>query len=275
MEHLGTEGHTVSSDRPIRTWRARWRDESGIALIVALMSLLLMSALGAALILTTTTETKIASNYTAAEEGLYSADAGVERSMQDLLTVPDWNTILAGATTSAFIDGSSGGSRTLPGGGSLNLTQVVNMANCGKLDSCSAADMTAITADRPWGANNPRWQLYAYSSMNDVIPTGTVNSPFYIVVMVADDAAEIDGDPTKDTNGVLAMRAEAFGPGNAHKVIEVTVARTDATELERGYIGQRGQDEQNRRARKAAVQTTGKSLTTSGFTIATGGKMVM
>ena len=265
----------MSSDTTIQTWPARWRDESGIALIVALMSLLLMSALGAALILTTTTETKIASNYAAAEEGLYSADAGVERSMQDLLTVPDWNTILAGATTSAFIDGSSGGSRTLPAGGSLNLTQVVNMANCGKLDSCSAADMTAITADRPWGANNPRWQLYAYSSMNDVIPTGTVNSPYYIVVMVADDAAETDGDPTKDTNGVLAMRAEAFGPSNAHKVIEVTVARTDATELERGYIGQRGQDEQNRRARKAAVQTPGKSLTTGGFTIATGGKIVM
>jgi hypothetical protein len=38
-------------------------------------------------------------------------------------------------------------------------------------------------------------------------------------------------------------------------VIEVTVARTDTTEIERGYTGQRGQDEQNRRARKAAVQT--------------------
>ena len=39
------------------------------------------------------------------------------------------------------------------------------------------------------------------------------------------------------------------------------LARTDTTELERGYTGQRGQDEQNRRARKAAVQTPGKALT--------------
>ena len=43
--------------------------------------------------------------------------------------------------------------------------------------------------------------------------------------------------------------------------IEVTIARTDTTEIERGYTGQRGQDEQNRRARKAAVQTPGKALT--------------
>jgi hypothetical protein len=60
--------------------------------------------------------------------------------------------------------------------------------------------------------------------------------------------------------GVLALRAEAFGPRGAHKVIEMTIAKTDTTELERGYTGQRGQDEQNRRARKAAVQSPGKKL---------------
>ncbi len=258
------------------SWRARWRDESGVALIVALMSLLLLTALGLALVMTTSTETMIASNFSNSQEAIYAADSGVERAMQDLLTVPDWNTILAGTTTSAFIDGAPSGVRSLPGGGTLNLTEVVNMANCNKLASCSAAEMDAITRDRPWGQNNPRWQLYAYGPMNDIIPTGTVNSPFYVVVMVADDASEVvDNDPTKDSNGVLSMRAEAFGPGNTHKVIEVTLARTDATELERGYIGQRGQDEQNRRARKAAVQTPGKALTNKEFSIATGGKMVM
>ena len=43
------------------------------------------------------------------------------------------------------------------------------------------------------------------------------------------------------------------------------------TEIERGYTGQRGQDEQNRRARKAAVQTPGKALTRSEMSLATGG----
>ena len=67
------------------------------------------------------------------------------------------------------------------------------------------------------------------------------------------------------------MRAEAFGPRGAHKVIELTLARTDTTELERGYTGQRGQDEQNRRARKAAVQTPGKALTQQTLDTAGGG----
>ena len=51
----------------------------------------------------------------------------------------------------------------------------------------------------------------------------------------------------------------------------MTVARTNTTNLERGYTGQRGEDEQNRRARKAAVQTPGKSLTMQSMTLNSGG----
>jgi hypothetical protein len=253
----------------------RWCDQRGVALVVALMSLILLTILGLALVLTTSTETMIASNFSAGQEALYAADSAVELAVQDLLTVSDWNTLLAGTTVSAFIDGPPSGDRTLPGGNTLNLMHLLNTTNCGKKAACSAADMDAVTAERPWRANNPRWQMYAYGGINDMIPTRTINSLFYVVVMVADDPAETDDDPTKDANGVIAMRAEAFGPGNSHKLIMVTLARTDATEHERGYVGQRGQDEQNRRAHGAAVQTPGKSLDVGEFSIATGGKMVM
>jgi hypothetical protein len=121
-----------------------------------------------------------------------------------------------------------------------------------------------------------------------MMPTGTINSSYYVVVFVADDPSENDNNPALDggapaprehgappaTNpgrGILAMRAEAFGPRGAHKIIELTVARTNITELERGYTGQRGQDEQNRRARKAAVQTPGKTLQMQTLTLGTGG----
>jgi len=63
---------------------------------------------------------------------------------------------------------------------------------------------------------------------------------------------------------------EAFGPQGTHKVLEVTVARTNASQLERGYVGQRGQDEQNRRARKSAVQTPGAGITRKTLTNSTG-----
>jgi hypothetical protein len=255
--------------------RPLWsKGERGAALVVALMGTMLLSALGLALILTTTTETKITGNYTYAQEALYAADGAIERTMQDVLTVPDWNDMLSGAQRSAFVDGAPSGTRILPNGAVIDLGEATNMINCGKLTTCSTIEMNTSTEDRPWGLNNPRYQLFAYGPSNNFIETGTTNSPFYVVVWVADDPSDTDDDPTKDGNdlgnfgsGVITLRAEAWGGRGAHKVIEVTLMRTDSTEIERGYTGQRGQDEQNRRARKAAVQTPGGALTRNELTI--------
>src|SRR5262249_13873101 len=152
-------------------------------------------------------------------------------------------TILNGTTTSAFIDGPASGNRTLPDGTTLNLTDATNMVRCGKT-TCSDADLVANTEEHPWGVNNPRWQLYAYGPLQDIIPTGTINPRDYVIVWVADDPAECDGDPLTDGGppiapctanlgkGVLAMLAHAYGPDGTRRVIEVTVARTDTTEIE-------------------------------------------
>ena len=276
--------HVVNIPRTIDLETAptpRGGSERGVALIIALLAMLLMTALGMALMITTQTEMLIGSNYRDSVEGGYVADAGVERVMQDVLTIPDWNTILTSpdnihaGMTSGFIDGTT--SPTLPDGKLLDLAKATNMINCNKTTTCSDADMNASTGDRPWGLNNPRFRLFAWGPVNDLIPTGTINSPFYVAVWIADDAAENDGNPSKDgidaTNrgtGVLTLRAEAFGPGGSHRVVEATIARTDSTEIERGYTGQRGQDEQNRRARKAAVQTPGTAMSRSEMTLGGG-----
>ena len=144
--------------------------------------------------------------------------------------------------------------------------------------------MNANDGERQWSMNNPRFRLFAWGPVNDLNPTATINSPFYIAVWIADDGAENDDNPNVDGgpvsaawqsdgmdknpgSGVLTLRAEAFGPGGAHRVIETTIARTDSTELERGYTGQRGQDEQNRRARKASVQNPGAALGRSTMSV--------
>jgi hypothetical protein len=254
------------------------RREDGIAMLVALMAMLLMSALGAALLLTTSSETTIAGNFREDGEALYAADAALERSIDDLLTVPDWNELLTGSARSAFIDGPPSGSRTLRDGSTIHLSQVLSKANCQKLTPCSAAEMNAVTPERPWGWNNPRWQLYAYNNVSELLPTDSINSSYYVVVMIADDPSENDGNPLQDgasqSNpgaGVIAMRAEAFGPKGAHKIIELTLARTDATELERGYAAQRGRDEQNRGAGQTAVQSPGQPLTMETLDVNAGG----
>ena len=253
-------------------WVQRAADERGVAMIIALMSMLLMSALGIALVMTTVTETRISANYAAGTEALYAADAGIERVMQDLLTVPDWNRLLEedNARTS-FTDGADPGARTLPDGSSFNLVHATNMLNCRKTTTCTVEEMNAWTTERPWSVNNPRWRLIGYSPMADIIETGTVLSQMYVAVWIADDQSETDNDPTKDTNAALLMRAQALGPGGAAHTVEITLGRTDTTELERGYTGQRGQDEQNRRARKAHVGTPGQALGRSSMAAADGG----
>jgi len=270
--------HSHSTDQ---TGARRLGDERGVALVIALMAMLLLTALGLALTMTTMTETRISANYASGTETLYGADAAVERVMQDLLTVPDWNKILDGTERSSFVDGLPIGTRPLPGGDMLDLVKATNYVNCGKPACVDPDDYIRATDERPWGQNNPRWQLLAYGPLKDMIETETVNSAVYVIVWAADDPAETDNNPKVDGaasldgtfpanpgKGVMSLLAHAYGPHGTRRVIEVTVARTDTTEIERGYTGQRGQDEQNRRARKAAVQTPGKALTRT--TLATG-----
>ena len=208
------------------------RDERGAALIISLMAVLLLLTLGSVLAVTTAVETRVAGNYAAAQETLYAAEAAIERALLDLVTVSDWTTVLNGSRTSTFTDGPANGSRNLPDGSVLNIAEATYMANCGKKTACTDAELDAVTEDRPWGENNPRWTPYAYGSLNALAPTG-IDSPAYVIVWVGDDQSENDNDPTKDgdaeTNpgsGVMALRAEAFGVSGSRRMIEVTVART-------------------------------------------------
>jgi len=148
--------------------RTRARSEDGTALIMSLMSMMLLTALGAAVIMVTNTETRIADNYRNSQEALYAADAAAERVVQDLLMIPRWNDILTGAAKSAFVDGTINGQKTLPGGGRVTLCCGTNTATGQLQAETDAANM--------WGANNPTWQLFAWSPISDILPS-VIRSP--------------------------------------------------------------------------------------------------
>ena len=139
--------------------------------------------------------------------------------------------MLGGVVLSPFVDGAPGGTRRLDDGSTLDLGQVVNLANCQKATICSDVDMNAITEDRPWGANNPRWRIFACGRLRDMLPGGAIDSRFYVIAMIGDDPAEDDNDPMRDGAppnpgaGIFAIRAEAFGPIGAHHIVELTVVR--------------------------------------------------
>ena len=161
---------------------------------------------------------------------MYAADAIAVRVISDLSAEPDWSAVVGGWARSAFFDGVPG-SRTLADGSTIDLTAIVNLWNCGKSTACSDADLNRTTAERPWGANNPRWRVYACGRLADLVAAGS-RSRLYVLLLVADDPSETDGDPLVDGAGpanpgagVVLLKGEAFGPGGAHSVVELTAAR--------------------------------------------------
>jgi hypothetical protein len=91
--------------------------------------------------------------------------------------------------------------------------------------------MDANSKERPWGANNARWQLYAYGPFTGIAQLARPE-PCYLAVWVADDAREEDADPLSDGKadrapgrGVVRLRAEAYGPLGARRAIEAELAR--------------------------------------------------
>ena len=179
-----------------------------MTLIIALMSLVLLSAFATSLAVVTHTELRASANYAASREAMYAADGALQIAARELLAVADWNALLSSGALSAFVDGPPGGVRHLGDGTAVDLVGATSAAN---------------GEPRPWGANNPAWRLFAF---------GWLGSTTYVVAWVADDSAENDGDPSIDGGGganpgagILALRAEAFGPGGAHKVLEATVRR--------------------------------------------------
>jgi hypothetical protein len=254
------------------TVRTRLRDERGAALITALLATMLLTALGMAAVLVSNTEGMITANYRRSSEAIYAADAAVEMAVQDLLMVPRWDDVISGGTvgnpavsamTASFVFGAASAEFDIPAGGKVVLC-------CGTTSVSGQLQSETNTANL-WGANNPTWRLYAWGPLASVLPTQTVGSDAFVAVWVADDPSEGDNNPMVDGNGVLTLHAEAYGAGGTRKIIEVTVARTSSTEIERGQIAQRGQEELNQRARKAAVQQTGKALTEMRLNTGTGG----
>ena len=244
----------------------------------------LLTALGMALMLTSQTETMISANYRDSMEGCPPTPR-LERVMDDVLTVHDWNTLLAttdGVTsgvTSGFHDTAPSSPITLPDGRTVDLAKATYMINCAKTTACSPSDMDTTTDERPWSTNNQRYHLYAWGAFNDLIQTGTLNSPLRRC-LIADDPTETDSDPdrrqpspVRRSHRTRRRRPQhsrgSVRPNGAHHVIEATIAKPTRRKSS-AATGQRGQDEQNRRARKAAVQTPGAGLTRSEMSLGGG-----
>lgn len=197
------------------------RGQNGTALVCALMVTALLGTLGAALVFLVTTESLISANHRDAQEALYMADAGVERAMADLRTLEDWQAVpgtAAGTATPDFRDGA-----IIP-----------------RLSDGTILDLARLTAERQAdsnarygaGANRPVWRLFAHAPASRLLPAGVISSLTYIVIWIADDVEDGDGDPMRDSNDVLVVHAEAFGLRGVRRRVEATLARENVQRTE-------------------------------------------
>lgn len=205
--------------------------QRGIALILVVLFTSFLSAIGLGLALVVFMDRFATANLRGSVAMLYAADAGLELAAHDLARAVDWDLVLGGAEPSTFTDGAATGTREIPGGGSIDLTAATRLLNCGKSTPCTPPQMDANTRERPWGANNPRWTLYAYGPFTG-FSAFERPAPCYLAVWIADDSREQDGDPLSDAadenvlgHGILRVRAEAYGPAGARRAIEAELVR--------------------------------------------------
>jgi len=205
--------------------------DRGVALVLVMLVMMTLSALAMSLALLVSTESRVTANYRDGLEVFYGAEAALERVLPDLAAEPDPNRVLTGLSISSLTDGPPG-LRRLPDGTFMDLHALTSTLNCGR-PVCGDVDLDEAREDRPWGRNNPRWQLYGYGP-STALGAGTGQARVYTVVWVADDPSETDMDPFTDGGGEenpgrgrLVITAHGYGPSSTRRVIEATVGRDE------------------------------------------------
>ena len=206
-------------------WRRR--DDRGAALLIVLLCTTLLMALGGGLAVLATTELRIAAHFVASLETQYAAEAALEQVLQEVLAAPSVDAILRGEIRSSRVDGDPAGTRVLPDATTLQLAAAVEVERCGR-PACADGDRARRSEERPYGANNPEWQLYASGSLRALLDSDAAPA-VYAVVWVGDDPLEGDDDPLTDGPaagaGTLILRARAYGRLGSRRGVEAIVSR--------------------------------------------------
>ena len=186
-----------------------------MAVLSVILATTLLMGLGVSIVLLGTSEAVLAAHDRASRALREASMAAVHLTVADLRRQPSWSAVLGAGVgpISAQPGRLTEASLTLVppwGGPPLDLRQST-------VDVQAAADT---------GSGDPQvWRLYECGPLSRVVPAVSV-PPLFVAAWVADDPADGDGDPLTDSNGILAVYAEALGPANSKAVTVVSIRKT-------------------------------------------------
>jgi hypothetical protein len=238
----------------MRTDRANASPEAGFALILAILSLMLLTFLGLTLATTTSTELQIATNYRWSQQALYNAQAGLEASKLLLSNVArtggNWGLLVPGPRIvpwSAPISNVNAGAPTAPPS-----AVVLNPAgrdyernNCNDRNGIGYG--VVLRANDPITTVPTRWE-----NVSTFMGQG-LNGAFTVWVR-REVVAATDGTFTDDATAAptaLVITSEGVAPfigastaftraNQASRVIEMTLALVTVDRKCRQPVGQEG-----------------------------------
>ena len=157
----------------MNTARAILKDERGIAVVVAVVALMTLTALVLAFLAVSAYEPQISRNLADATRARYVAEAGLESAFDTLISNTNWAGLVAGSSCAANGAGNVMGSQntTLPGLTSASGTYTVRVRNdCQPND----ANMTGVTAEGSNVENNDHVILVSVGTFGSATRTMTV-----------------------------------------------------------------------------------------------------
>lgn len=188
--------------------------QAGAALIITLMLTTLLAFLGGALVFIMDIETATSANHQAAQVLRHAAESGIDCAIAELASLADWSPVPASPGSQAL--------RCLDGTASPQ-TADGTLLDLPRLTGRRQADSDSRYGRPPATPDSPQWVLFARGP----VWAAPGRSRPYILVWVADDVDDGDGQPLWDTNGVVMLRSQALGAGGARSAVEAVVARME------------------------------------------------
>src|ERR1700732_3142455 len=203
--------------------RAKRRPEAerGAALVIAIFSLMLISVVATAMVLTAGTQSAIRSNYKSAMQAFYDAKAGLEEARGRLWSS---NPDTAAVSSCAF-----------PGGGGMLFGRVCYIVNASGNEAINPLDLSAgnpyadFEYKDEWGTPVTSAAVQPFINSTSTTASGGIAGPLYKWVRItprteASGGLDINGGTQRDPTDLLYFDGahQTFSAGGTAQVLTIT-----------------------------------------------------